>query len=192
VALADELARIARLAAAHAGPEDAVSGVIATEPEPGRRVYLCSFDDADGYRSWLAVGADGDAVESRSELRDAISIAALCEFAADAAGGGDLDDLLARIVELRRAEAPAGLDEAEEAARVLRGVVGEPPQLATPVRLDAIGAAVVRLERELDPLAPSPFTAAMRSAEPAIAELRREIEAGYRIDLKPERDDRPT
>jgi hypothetical protein len=32
----------------------------------------------------------------------------------------------------------------------------------------------------------------MRSAEPAIAELRREIEAGYRIDLKPERDDRPT
>jgi hypothetical protein len=49
--------------------------------------------------------------------------------------------------------------------------------------LDTIGAATRRLEQELDPLAASPFTSAMRSAEAAVAELQREVEAGYRLAL---------
>ena len=60
-------------------------------------------------------------------------------------------------------------------------MLGEPPQLATPERLDEIGAATRRLERELDPTSASPFAAAMRSSEAAVSELQREIEAGYRV-----------
>jgi hypothetical protein len=184
VALGDEVARIAELAAVHAGDGDLVSGVIPTEPLAGKRIYLCSFDDADGYRSWLALDAAGEPIVSRTELRDAVAIAALCEVAADAVGGGDLDGLLAHMEELRQGEVPPGLDAAEDAARALRDVLREPPQLATPARLDEIGAATRRLEQELDPMASSPFTSALRSSEAAVAELQREVEAGYRIELQ--------
>jgi len=183
VNLAAELERVAGLAQAHAAHGDAVSGVIPTEPAVGTRVYLCSFDDADGYRSWLAVHDDGTPVSSRVELREAVSIAALCEVATDAAGGGDLDALIRRLEELRRTEAPEGIEDAEEAARALQGVLGEPPQVASPDRLDEIGAATRRLERELDSTAASAFTAAMRSSQAAVSELQREIEAGYRLPL---------
>lgn len=184
MSLADDIRRAAELAAAHAGPGDEVSGVIAAEPRPGRRVYVCAFDDADGRRSWLAVRGDGSAVSSRVELREAVSIAALCEIAADAALGGDVDALLAHLADLRRIEEPDGIERVESAARALRDVLGDPPQLATPERLDAIGAATLRLERELDPLRPSPFTQALRAADAVVAELQREIEAGYRAELR--------
>jgi hypothetical protein len=183
VALSDELGRIAALAEAHAGPGDEVSGVIATEPVPGEYVYLCAFDDADGRRSWLAVRDDGTPVASRAAVRQAVSIAALCEVASDAAGGGDLDALIARLAELRQRESPPGIEEAEEAARALRSVLSEPPQLATPQRLDEIGAATRRLEQELDPTASSPFASTLRASQDAVAELQREIEAGYRLPL---------
>ena len=113
----------------------------------------------------------------------AVSIAALCEIAVDAAGGGDVESLLASLVELRETEAPEGIEEAEAAARTLQDVLGEPPQLATPERLDAIGAATRRLERELDPIAPSPFSIALQGAQAAVSELQREVEAGYRVEL---------
>jgi hypothetical protein len=183
VSLVAELERVADLAAAHAAPGDAVSGVIPTEATPGRRVYLCAFDDADGRRSWLAVREDGAPVQSRAELREAVSIAAMCEVATDAAGGGDLDVLISRLRELRTTEAPSGIESAEEAAQKLRVVLGEPPQLASPSRLDEIGSATRRLERELDPMAASPFTAALKSSQEAVAELQREVEAGYRVPL---------
>jgi hypothetical protein len=182
VSLVDELERAAELAAEHGG-EARVSAVIATEPEVGRRVYLVAFDGADGYRSWLAMRADGSPVVSRAELREAVSIAALCELAADAAGGGDLEALVVRLAELRATEAPAGIETAEETARSLLALVGEPPQLASPERLDAIGMATRQLEQELDPLAASPFAAAMGSSDGAVGELQREIEAGYRLPL---------
>ena len=66
----------------------------------------------------------------------------------------------------------------------LRDVVGAPPQLATAERLDAIGAATRRLEQELDPAGPSPFAAALKSAQGAVSELQREVEAGYLVDLE--------
>jgi hypothetical protein len=183
VALADELERIRVLAASHVDRGDSVSGIIATEPRPGQRVYLCSIDGADHLRSWLAVHDDGSPVDSRAELREAVSIAAICEVAEDAAGGGDLDALVDRLVELHELEAPDGIEDAEAAARELRDVVGEPPQLATPARLDEIGAAARRLEQELDSMASSPFASALLSSQGAVAELEREIEAGYRLDL---------
>lgn len=181
--LAQELERVVARAAEHGESGDAVSAVLPTEPEPGRRIYLCAFDGADGFRSWLALDGDGQTIASRGELRSAISIAALCEVAAEAAGGGDVDDLIGRLEDLRSRENPPGVDVAIAAARELRAVLGEPPQVATPARLDAIGAATRRFERELDPSCASPFGAAMQSSQAAVAELQREIEAGYRIDL---------
>ena len=53
-------------------------------------------------------------------MRDAASIAALCELAEEVAAGGDLDDLISRLVAVRMTEAPAGIEEAEEAARNLQ------------------------------------------------------------------------
>ena len=108
----------------------------------------------------------------------------MCELAADAAGGGELDELVARLRELRDREAPEGIEQAEAAARELQQVLGEPPQLATPARLDAIGAAARRLEQELSPNAPSPFVTAMRASQGVVGELQREIEAGYLIVLE--------
>jgi hypothetical protein len=183
MALADELERVAALTETHAGAGAVVSGVLATEPEPGRRVYLCSIDGADGTRAWAGVGDDGSLVTTRAEVRAAVSIAALCEVAVDTAGGGDLDGLIASLAELRAREAPEGIEDAEEAARALRAVIGEPPQLATPARLDEIGTATRRLEQELDPGGASPFSAALKAAQGAVSELQREVEAGYLVDL---------
>ena len=183
MSLEGELERIAELAASQAEPGAVVSGVLATEPEPGRRVYLCSLDLADGTRGWLAVDEDGSVVRARADVRAAVSIAALCEVAVDIAAGGDLDDLIAGLVDLRERESPDGIEDAEAAARALREVIGTAPQLATPARLDEIGAATRRLERELDPGGASPFTAALKSAQEPVKELQREVEAGYLGDL---------
>jgi hypothetical protein len=183
VELGDELERAAGLAAALVEPGAVVSGVLATEAEPGRRVYVCSIDGTDATRGWLAVLDDGSAVSSRAEVRAAVSIAALCEVAVDTAGGGDLDGLIASLADLRAREAPEGIEDAEAAAEALRVVLGDPPQLATPQRLDEIGAAARRLEQELDPGGASPFSAALKAAQGAVSELQREVEAGYLVEL---------
>jgi hypothetical protein len=183
VSIADDLARAAKLAFAHAGDADVVSGVLAAEIGPGLRIYVCSIDGADGTRAWVAVDEEGAVVTRRADVRAAVSIAALCEGAVDSAGGGDLDGLIASLVDLREREAPEGIEDAEAAARELRDVIGEPPQLATPARLDEIGKATRRLEQELDPGGPSPFAAALKSAQGAVQELQREVEAGYLVEL---------
>jgi hypothetical protein len=183
MSLDGELTRARELATAHLGDGAAVSGILPTEAEPGVRVYLCSIDGADGTRAWLGIHADGSAATRRAEVRAAVSIAALCEVAVDSAGGGDLDGLIASLADLREREAPEGIEDAEAAARALREVIGEPPQLATPERLDAIGAATRRLEHELDPGGASPFSAALKAAQGAVSELQREVEAGYLVDL---------
>jgi hypothetical protein len=183
VGLGEELERVAELVTVQMGSDAVVSGILATEADPGARVYLCSLDEADGTRSWLAVDGRASPIVERATVRAAASIAAICEIAADSAGGGDVDALVASLADLREREAPEGIEDAEHAARALRAVLGDPPQLATPKRLDEIGAAARRLEQELDPGGPSPFASALKSSQGAVSELQREIEAGYRVDL---------
>ena len=175
--LVEELERIAELVGATA--------VLAAEPQPGERVYVCAFEVNGSARTWLALDADGEPVSERRRVRDAVAILALCELAEETAAGGDLDDLRSQLAALRLTENPPGIDEADGAALELQQVLGTPPVLATPGRLDEIGAATRRLEIALGgAVQGSPFAAAMKGASEVVDTLQREVEGSYRIDLR--------
>ena len=185
MALAEELAEVAARAASHAAPGEDLAGVLAAEPSAGRRVYLCAFagGQEDALRTWLGLDAAGAPVDDRRLVREAVSIAALCELAAETAGGGDLPALRAHLLELRMREHPPGIEAAEEAALELERTVGGEPRLATPAYLDDVGAATRRLEETLGEDAGSPFAAAMRSGVAIVDELAQEVERAYKIPL---------
>jgi hypothetical protein len=175
--LAEELGRIAAQTGANA--------VLAAEAQPGERVYVCAFDAGAGARSWLAVDAAGEPVAERRRLRDAVAILALCELAEETAAGGDLDELRSQLAALRVTENPPGIEEAEQAALELQRVLGAPPVLATPTRLDEIGAATRRLEIALGgAVQGSPFAAAMKGASEVVEALQRDVEGSYRVELR--------
>jgi hypothetical protein len=176
MALADELGEVAARTGAAA--------VLAAEARPGERVYVCAFEEGDGGRTWLAYDAAGEPVTDRQRLRDAVSIVALCELAEETAGGGDLDELRSQLAALRVTEAPPGIEEAEEAALELQRVLGAPPMLATPARLDEIGAATRRLEVALGGVTQgSPFASAMKASSGVVETLFGDVERSYRAAL---------
>lgn len=181
--LTEELSRIAGDALPFAAAGEEVAGILATEPSRGERVYLCAFEGADS-RSWLALGADGRPVQSRALLREAVSIAALCELAGETAGGGELEDLRSRLVTLRLTENPPGIDEAEEAALALEAVIGAPPRVASPAYLDEVGTAARRLEQALGTNGGSPFAEAMKHGVGAAEALTAEVETTYKGPLR--------
>jgi hypothetical protein len=185
VPLADELERAAVFAAAHAEPGETVDGVVAAEPALGRRVYLCAFGraDPDG-RAWLALDEAGAPVVDRRLVRETVSIAALCELAAETAGGGDLDALRARLLDLRLRERPPGIEEVEEAALELERTIGGEPRVATPAYLDAVGVATRRLESALGEDGGSPFAAAMQTGMGSVEALTLEVERRYKCNLR--------
>ena len=166
-------------------PAERVAAVLATEPAPGRRIYLCAFERGGSEeRSWLALDGDGEPIADRGDVREAVSIAAMCELAEETAGGGDLDALRAQLVAIRLTEAPDGIEEAESALDELEGVLGSPPVLASPARLDAIGQAARKLEVALGgTLQPSPFAEAMRSSADVVDALLGDVERSYRGPL---------
>jgi hypothetical protein len=182
VVLTDELERVAAFAAGFAEPGEEVAGILAAEPGSGIRVYLCAYQGADG-RSWLALDEEGRPIDDRTAVRDAASIAALCEVAAETAGGGELEELRSRLVALRVRENPPGIDEAEEAALELEHAVGAPPRVASPAYLDRVGAATRRLEVALGDNVASPFAEAMKHAMGAVDDLADEVERTYKRQL---------
>jgi hypothetical protein len=176
MALAEELESVAARTGANA--------VLAAEARPGERVYVCAFEEVDGGRTWLAVDEAGEPVADRQRLREAVSIVALCELAEETAGGGDLDELRSQLAALRITESPPGIEEAEEAALELQRVLGAPPTLATPTRLDEIGSATRRLEVALGGVSQgSPFAAAMKSSSAVVEALYGNVERSYRAAL---------
>jgi hypothetical protein len=175
VGVSEELGGIADTAVTLADPDERLVGVLAAE--------LCAFDGEAG-RSWLALDADGRPVDSRARVREAVSIAALCELAGDAAGGGELDELRSQLLTLRLTEAPPGIDEAEEAALALQHAIGAAPRVASPVFLDEVGAATRRLELALGGDGRSPFAEAMKQGVAAVEALTAEVEAGYKRRLR--------
>jgi hypothetical protein len=178
MALGEELERVAGAASARGE----VTGVLAAEPARGRRFYLVSFGE-DDERRWLVLDEGGEAVERREDVRDVASIVAMCELAADFAGGGDLEALRANLAQVKVVEQPPGIEEAEAAALALERVVGAPPRVASPAYLDEVGAATVELERALGEVS-SPFSEAIRGATAAVEEFVREVERGYAGDLR--------
>jgi hypothetical protein len=82
VALDDEVQRAAAAAAGLAAAGEAVEAVLPTEPTPGERIYLVAFAAAaDAERTWVAVDDDGEPLTRRERVREAVSIAAICEVA---------------------------------------------------------------------------------------------------------------
>ena len=177
MALADDLERIAGLAAEHGD----VRAVLAAEPARSRRFYLVAFGE-DEARRWAVLDDGGAVVSARDDVRDVASIVAMCELAEDLAGGGDLEALRAQLAQVRMVEQPPGIEEAEEAALALERVIGAPPRVATPAFLDDVGAATVALERALGETS-SPFSEAIRSATGAVEEFVKEVERGYAVPL---------
>jgi hypothetical protein len=108
VGLSDDVTRIAAAAGAYAHPGEEVAAVLPAEPAGGERVYLCGFEAPDGTQSWLALDDHGSPVVSRKLVRDAASIAALCEIAEESLEGS-------APVELRVAS-PSYLDSVGAAA----------------------------------------------------------------------------
>jgi hypothetical protein len=182
VPLSDDLERIATAAEALASPGERVAGILATEPLGLGRVYLCAYE-AGGAQAWLALDDAGTPVADRRVVREAAQIAGLCEIAEESAGGGDLEQLVERLVEIRETEAPAGIEQAEAAARALAAAIEPAPRLATPAYLDRLGAASRRLEQALGDDAGSPFAAAIQSAHGAVEGLAEQIEQTYKGPL---------
>src|SRR3954469_7819744 len=180
VALADDLEAVAQAAAAYAGPDEALAGVVPVEPGAAR-LYLCAFEG--DITSWLVVDADAQPVRDRRTVRDAASIAALVEYAEEVAAGGDLDELRSQLVALRLTEDPPGIDEAEEAVTALEAELGAPPRVATPALLDRIAAATRRLEIALGGEGASPFTAALKGSGDAVQAFVADVEAAYKLPL---------
>jgi hypothetical protein len=183
VSLETDLARAAEEAATFAEASETLVGVVPVEPSPGRRLYLCAYQSSSGGTSWLVIDEAAKPVSERSLVREAASIAALCELASEGAAGGDLEALRGRLSELRETENPIGIDEAEEAAATLDAVVGSPPVLATPQRLDAIGEATRRLEAALGDGPDSPFTQMMRDFSESVQAFTADVEAAYKVEL---------
>jgi hypothetical protein len=131
-----DLRRIAEAAVVHAAEGEEVAGIVPAEPAGGLRLYVCAYG-AEEATSWLVFDATGTPVEERSLVHDAVSIAALCEVAEEAAG-----------------------------------IEPDEPRVASPTRLDELGAG-----------APVEVAAALEGAAGTIEELFRDVERGYKRPL---------
>jgi hypothetical protein len=181
VGLAEEIAGVREAAQGFADAGEEVVGVVSAEPAAGVRIHLCAFARGEE-RRWLALDPEGRPVSDRTLVRDAVSIAAMCELAEESAGGGDIGALRARLVELRLTEDPEGIEDAEVAAAELQEALRPPPRLASVGYLDAIGTAVARLEQALGGHG-SPFAEAMKSGMVAAEGLAAEVESAYKTEL---------
>jgi hypothetical protein len=181
MSLEEEIAAARAAAADFAGADEELLGVVPAELAGGR-VYLCAYQ-RDGDSAWLGLDEAGRPIADRALVRDAVSIAAMCELAEESAGGGDLGDLRARLVELRLTENPEGIEEAEQAAAELQETILAPPRVASIAYLDAIGAAAARLEAALGTAGGSPFAEAMKSGIAATDGLVAQVERAYKTPL---------
>ena len=180
--LADELERVAAAAAPFSHEGETVDAVLAAEPTQGGRVYLCAFRRVDEI-SWLVLDAEGAPITDKERVREAASLVALSELAEESAGGGELDELLSRLVAVRLTENPEGIDEAEDAVRNLQHVLGT-PRVATAAYVDDVGAATKRLENALGSPGSSPFAEAMKAAAGAVQAFTSDVESNYKEPLR--------
>jgi hypothetical protein len=177
----EDVTRIAGAATGFAAPGEALAGVLVAETL-GRRVYLCAFESAEG-RAWLALGDDTQPLTDGRLVREAASLAGLCEVAEESAGGGNLPELRARLAEIRETDNPDGIEEAEAAVASLAEMLQPEPRVATGAYLDALGSASRRLEQALGESGVSPFAAAMQAASGSVEELAADVERNHKLPL---------
>jgi hypothetical protein len=128
VPLEQDLRRIAELAAVYAEEGEDVAGIVPAEPASGFRLYVCAYGSEDA-TSWLVLDATGVPVADRELVRDAVSIAALCEVAEEAAGVEPDSARVASPALLDELGADAGPDVAE----ALKGAAGTVEELVRDV-----------------------------------------------------------
>ena len=80
-----DLRRAAEAAVPYATEGEELVGIVPAEPASGVRLYVCAYGGRQE-STWLVLDATGVPVEERALVRDAVSIAALCEVAEEAAG----------------------------------------------------------------------------------------------------------
>ena len=177
----EDVARIADTAAGLAAPGENLAGLLVAETL-GRRVYLCAFESAEG-RAWLALDDGGQPITDGQLVREAASLAGLCEVAEESAGGGHLPELRARLAEIRQTDNPEGIEEAEAAAASLAEMLLPGPRVASGSYLDAIGSASRRLEQALGESGVSPFASSMQAAASAVEELAADVERNHKLPL---------
>jgi len=112
VALEQDLRRIAERAAVYAEEGEDVAGIVPAEPASGFRLYVCAYG-SEKATGWLVLDATGVPVADRELVRDAVSIAALCEVAEEAAGVEPDSARVASPALLDELGADAGPDVAE-------------------------------------------------------------------------------
>ena len=110
--LEQDLRRIAERAAVYADEGEDIAGIVPTEPASGFRLYVCAYGSEDS-TGWLVLDATGVPVADRELVRDAVSIAALCEVAEEAAGVEPDSARVASPALLDELGADAGPDVAE-------------------------------------------------------------------------------
>ena len=182
MALDEELNAPARPPRALAADGEELVAVIPAEPGTGARVYLCAYE-RDGERTWLALDATGNPIADRVLVRDAVAIAAMVELAEESAGGGDVGELRARLVEIRLTDNPEGIEEAEVAAAGLQETIRPAPRVASVPYLDELGLAAAKLEQALGEVGGSPFADAMKTGIAAADELADDVERRYKGSL---------
>jgi hypothetical protein len=84
VGLDDDLRRAAEAAVVYAAAGEELVGIVPAEPASGLRLYVCAYG-REQEPTWLVLDATGVPIEERALVRDAVSIAALCEVAEEAA-----------------------------------------------------------------------------------------------------------
>jgi hypothetical protein len=133
VALSDDVRRIAEAAGPFAASGERVEAVLAAEVRPGERTYVCSFAAREGLRTWLALDDAGQPVTARLRVRDAVSIAAMCEVAEEAAGR--LDGATGAAPRLASPEYldSLGGDGADPVAAAMQSAIGAVDELAKDV-----------------------------------------------------------
>jgi hypothetical protein len=113
MALDRELRRIAEVAVTYCRDGEELAGIVPAEPAVGVRLYVCAYRDGEE-TSWLVFAADGSPIDDRSQIRDAVSIAALYELAEEAAGQADGEE--------PRVATPAELDALGRSAEVVEAI----------------------------------------------------------------------
>ena len=123
-----DLRRIAEAAARQAVEGEELAGIVPAEPANGLRLYVCAYGAEDATR-WLVLDATGVPVSDRALIREAVSIAALCEVAEEAAGVEPDSARVASPALLDELGSEAGADVAE----AIKGAAGTVEELVRDV-----------------------------------------------------------